>query len=159
MLTKTLNGLEAIVGYPTDLIVRHFERRMFELAMTVTMIGEALLLTFSPTSIEASSFRFMLQAMNAPMCVILFASLGLARIVALGLNGHWHPYGAYIRAGGAVVGAFMWGQMCAALLEHGAAVGAPISPGVPIYTTIALFEIISMYRALIGAKKAHGRGD
>lgn len=154
MIIRTMDAIDAALDWPINLIVRHFEKRLFELAMTVIMLGEALLLILSPASLAASSFHFMLETMSLTTCILLFSTLGVARIVALALNGHWLPYGAYVRAVGAVFGALMWGQMAAALLEWGAHTMKPVSPGIPVYITLALFEIISMYRALIGTRGA-----
>jgi len=152
MFTRMMDAIDTALDWPINLIVRHFEKRLFELAMTTIMLGEAILLILSPGSLAASSFHFMSETMPLAACIVLFALFGIARIVALALNGHWLPYGAYVRAGGAVVGALMWGQMAAALLEWGQQTMKPVSPGIPVYVTLALFEIISMYRALIGAQ-------
>lgn len=147
---------EDFIGWPIDLIFRHFEKRLFELAMTVAMIGEGILLMVSPRSIDASSFHYLTGVVPLWLCITIFMGLGGARIVALVLNGHWMPHGAYVRAVGAVAGAVMWAQMCAALATWNVTYDVPLSPGVPIYSTLALFEIVSMYFALIGAK-VYGR--
>lgn len=150
-----LERFEDAIGWPIDLIFRHFEKRLFELAMTVCMMGDGILLMLSPASVEASAFRYLTQALPLGLCIAIFLGLGGVRLVALALNGHWMPWGAYARAIGAVAGAVMWGQMSAALWTFGMWNERPFSPGIPIYTTLALFEIISMYVALIGAR-SHG---
>lgn len=147
-----MERFEDFLGWPIDLVIRHFEKRLFELAMTVAMIGEGLLLLLSPRSIEASSMKYLLDAVPLWLCIILFMWLGGARIVALALNGHWMPYGAYVRAIGAATGAVMWAQMGASLLTNNMAKDDPVSPGIPIYVALALFELVSMYYALVGAK-------
>lgn len=158
MLPQTKLGaawdrFEDFLGWPIDLLMRHFEKRLFELAMTVAMMGEGLLLMLSPRSIEASSFRYLIDVVPIWLCIILFAWLGGARIIALALNGHWMPHGAYVRAVGAVAGAFMWAQMGASLLVNNMAKGDPVSPGIPIYATLTLFEVVSVYFALVGARR------
>lgn len=147
---------EDLIGWPIDILARHFEKRLFELAMTVAMLGEGLLLLVSPRSIEASSMKYLIDVMPLWLCILLFLWLGGARIVALALNGHWMPYGGYVRAVGAVAGAVMWAQMGASLLTNNIAKDDALSPGIPIYVTLSLFEIVSMYFALVGTK-AYGK--
>ena len=150
MPTRVLDKIEAALDWPADMIIRHFERRQFELAMAVIMIGVGLLLFFSPRSLEASSMKYLLEVMSVSTCSTVFFMAGIARIVALALNGNWMPGGAYVRACGAAVGAVMWSQWGAALYQlH--LTGAPISPGVIVYSGLAFFEVISFSRSLRGA--------
>lgn len=151
-MPRAWDRFEDFIGWPIDLLLRHFERRLFELAMTVAMIGEGVLLSLSPRSIESSAFQFIIQMVPLWLCIVIFVGLGGARILALSLNGHWMPFGAYVRAVGAVAGAFMWGQMCASLWTYNIVRDTEISPGIPIYATLTLFEIVSMYFALVGAR-------
>jgi hypothetical protein len=124
---RFLFKIEAALDWPTDLIIRHFERRLFELAMAVIMIGVGLLLL--------SAF---------------FLVAGIARIIALALNGNWMPWGAYVRAAGAAMGAFVWSQWGAAEFQLHLA-GLPISRDVIVYGGLAFFEVISFALALRGA--------
>ena len=159
-MLKVLDKVEAALDWPADMIVRHFERRQFELAMAIIMSGVGMLLFLSPASLEASSMKYLLQVMRVETCATVFFLAGIARIVALALNGHWMPNGAYVRAGGAAVGAIMWSQWGAALLQlH--FTGHPISPGVIVYSGLAFFEVISFSRALRGAassERTHRQG-
>lgn len=156
-----LNGWESAFGRPVELIVHHFERRLSELAMSVAQLGEGLLLLASPRSLQASSFHLLLNVFPVTACIVIFIVLGLVRIIALALNGHWMPYGAQVRAAGCVVGAFMWVQMAVALGYFNVAIDAPLSPGIPIYMTLALLEIVSVYRAVHGLKRwrVNGKTD
>lgn len=150
------------LGYPVELIVQHFEHRIFELAMALGMFGEGMLLLLSPDSLQSSVFTYMLESMSYSTVVLLFVSMGLARITALGLNGHWMPYGGYVRAIGAAVGTVMWAQMDVALWLYGTRKGVPLSPGIPIYFVLTQFEIVSVYRALAGVRRwadKHGSTD
>lgn len=139
-----------------DRIYRHFEQRLFETAMALAFFGEGILLIFSPGSIKAGSFQFMLQVMSVQTITWLYLIIGISRIVALGLNGHWMPWGAYTRAGGAAIGALMLAQMDAALVTY-TTHGNTLPFGTPLFGVLALFEAVSMYRALLGAK-AYGAG-
>ena len=149
-MLKVIDKIEAALDWPTDMIIRHFERRQFELAMAVIMSGVGVLLFLSPASLEASYMKYLLQVMRVETCATVFFLAGIARIVALALNGHWMPWGAYVRAGGAAVGAIMWAQWGAALLQlH--FTGHPILPEVIVYSGLAFYEVISFSRSLSGA--------
>jgi hypothetical protein len=156
---RFLFKIEAALDWPADVIIRHFERRLFELAMAVIMIGVGLFLLLSPASLGASELRFFLDIMSASTCSTLFFVAGIARIVALALNGNWMPGGAYTRATGAAVGAVLWSQWGAAIYQlH--LIGAPLSPDFIIYSGLAFFEVISFSRALRGAvrDRSHQQG-
>lgn len=155
---KVLQSWE-LIGVPVEMIVRHFERRLFELCTSMAMFGEGLLLTLSPQSIRSSAFQHLPD--RPDIFMLLFLTVGILRIVALGLNGHWMPYGAYTRAFGAGVGAFMWAQLAAALWVFGTKDGNVLPPGLPVFVALAQFEVISIYRALIGVKRwqANGKAD
>lgn len=143
---------DVIFDRPIEAIVRHFENRLFELAMSVIFLGSGLMLIFSPGSVKAGGLLYLSSAFNVWTLVVIFLIVGISRIVALWLNGHWMPHGAYVRAAGAAVGAIMWFQVDAALVTFGSREGVlPFST--VTYGVLALVEAISMYRALIGAKK------
>lgn len=142
-----------LLGYPVELIVRHFERRLFELAVSTIMIGEGTLLFLSPKSLTAGAFRFLTDWLQPESCVLLFLMAGFMRLIALGLNGHWMPYGGWIRVVGATLGAVMWTQMGLALWLYSKRLGVPLPPGFPIFLVLAQFEIVSIYRALHGIKR------
>lgn len=151
-----LNAVRYVLEWPLAFIVVHFEKRLFEFCMATIALCEAVLLFLSPQSIAASSFRYMLEAMSANTIFLTFLAIGVARLIALGLNGHWMPWGALVRCLGALAGAVMWAQWVAALLVLNIKLGLPISPGVPVYAVLAIFEIVSMYRAGIGAVTNYG---
>ena len=139
---------EQALEWPIKAIVTHFENRLFELAMTVAMLGIAIWVMIWPASIEAGSFRYLLEVISPATVVALYALLGVARFAALIANGHWQIYGPLVRAIGALLAAFVWAQMSAALFLWGEVTGKPPSIGIPVFGTLALFELISMYRAM-----------
>lgn len=147
-------SLENVVESRVQALVLHFESRLFELATTIMMLGIAGFLMIWPNSIESGSFRYVLTVVSATTIVGIYMAIGLARIAALIANGHWEFWGPIIRAIGAFVGAVVWAQMAAALFMLIAEVGTPPSIGIPVYAVLALFELISMYRAL--ARGHHG---
>lgn len=150
-----------LLGYPVELIVRHFERRLFELAASIIMVAEGTLLFLSPSSLDAGAFRFLTDWLRPESCVLLFLLAGSARLLALALNGHWMPHGGWIRAFGAGVGAVMWTQLGLALWLFSKRMGVPLSLGVPMLMVLALFEIVSIYRSLHGIRRwrAYGTAD
>lgn len=136
-------------------IVLHFENRMLELATAVMMLTISAWMVVWPTALSAGSLQSLTMVVPASLIIPLYGSFGWARIAALIANGHWKVYGPMIRALGALVGAFVWAQMGASLWYAGILNGHEPSIGVPVYGTLSLFELISMWRALAGA--GHGR--
>jgi hypothetical protein len=153
---RFLSDLDAVLDLSVDKIIRHLEHRLFELAMAVTMIGVGLFLMLSPGSVASSELHYLLDVMSVETCSTLFFVAGIARIVALALNGNWMPGGAYTRAAGAAIGALLWGQWGAALYQLHLR-GTPISPDLIIYSGLALFEVVSARRALRGAISSERR--
>jgi hypothetical protein len=152
---KLISRLSVIIfDRPIDIIVSHFENRLTELAMAVIFLGSSILLMFSPASIAVGGLDYLSGTFSLWTVIAIFFVLGVSRIVALGLNGHWLPYGAYVRAAGAAVGAIMWLQVSAALITFSSN-GNPLPLETVTYGVLAIFEGISMYRALLGAKKKH----
>lgn len=144
-------------GWPLKTMIAHFEKRFFEFATALIMLSVGLLLVLSPASLEASAMRYLLDRITVGHCAEVLTLSGMARVVALGLNGNWMPYGGWIRAGGAAVGSLMWGQWAAALFELHLKTGLPISPGVPVYAILSLCEVVSYFWALNGVVGSHER--
>lgn len=141
-----------IFDKPLELVIRHFENRMFEVAMAAIFFGSSVQLFFSPGSAQAGGLIYLSATFNSWTLTIIFFIVGVSRIVALALNGHWMPQGAYVRAAGCAVGAVMWLQVDAALITFGSRDGTlPFST--VTYGVLAVVEAISMYRALLGAKR------
>ena len=70
-------------------------------------------------------------------------------LAALIANGHWKVWGPILRAAGALAGAFIWSQMCIALIQLIPHAGSPPSPGIPVYLVLTIVELVSIYRALV----------
>lgn len=156
LIRRVVGAIEMALDWPVEMIVKHFENRLFELAMATVFLVEAVFLALSPGSVEAGGMRYLTQIMSLPTIVLMFFIIGSGRIVALALNGHWQPYGPYVRAGGAALGVVMWLQVAAALFMF-ATMGNAIPFSTPVYCVLAVFEGISMFRALAGAKRNDGR--
>jgi hypothetical protein len=150
--------IEHVMEWPVRAIVTHFENRLFELAMTVAMFGIAAWVVTWPGAIAAGSFKFLLQVFSPAAIIGGYAALAIARFAALIANGHWPLYGPLVRALGALFASFVWAQMAAALFLWSDMTGRPPGIGIPVYGTLALFELVSMYRAMArGAYDGTGR--
>lgn len=143
MIKTRVLRLEHAMEWPIKAIVRHFENRLLELANAVAMVGIAVWIVLFPDT------EVLLISPEAAVAICMM--LGMLQLAALIANGHWPFYGPLIRACCAGLAAFVWAQMCAALIQHGHHVGKPPSIDVPVYGTLALFELISMYRAMARA--------
>lgn len=141
---------------PIEWLLAHFGRRLLETAMAVSMIGVGATFHFSPDSLSTSSMHYLLAVMPSGWWAAVAIIAGVARIVALMLNGHWMPQGAYTRAIGAAVGSIFWAQWAGSLLQLHLD-GRPLSPGVIPYAVLAAFESVSFFVALSGAKHARSR--
>lgn len=130
-------------------LVRHFNNRISEAAAALMMIGIAVLIATNPIAADAHSFDLIGVAVVDDWLAPAFLTVGVVRMAALVANGSWPLYGPWMRAGGALVGALIWSQMCLSLV-----ILALPSPGIPIYAVLTATEFFSIYRALAGQ---HGR--
>lgn len=130
-------------------LFEHFQNRLSELATTLMMLALAVHIAIWPSSIGASAFRGILEVLPETLLGLGFALAGWMRLAALIANGAWPQVGPWLRAAGAVSGAFIWLQMCVALYQLVPTVGTPPSPGIPVYFVLTLLELASAYRALV----------
>ena len=130
-------------------LVRHFNNRISEAGAAWMMIGIAVLIATNPAAADAHSFDLIGVAVVDDWLAPAFLSVGVVRMAALIANGNWPVYGPWMRAGGALLGALIWSQMCLSLV-----VLALPSPGIPIYAVLTGTELFSIYRSLAGH---HGR--
>jgi hypothetical protein len=123
------------------------QNRIFEWSTASMMIGIALCVLITPKTIDLGAFRLMTDAGFSALPVgITFAIVGAVRFFALYRNGRMQPYGAWMRAGGAMIAAFMWFQMCLALVLLTELTGT-LSIGIPVYAVLTAAEVYSCYRA------------
>lgn len=141
--------------WPIKAIVVHFENRLSELSMAMVMLAIAGWISVFPSVIADGAFRYLNNFMGRESLMLFFFMFGIARLAALVANGHWQYWGPIIRSACALAAAVLFGQMTLALINLSAeGIDPPISTGV--YGVLALFELISMYRAL--ARGYGGRG-
>lgn len=131
--------------------------RAIEWLTTCMMLGIAVSIAVTPQTVARGSFRYLLELGLTPAgLAVFFFLVGIARALALYLNGRWHPYGPRLRAGGALFGAMIWALMALALAYLTFETGT-VSVGVPVYACLAGAEIYSCLRA--GAdEQCHARG-
>jgi hypothetical protein len=131
-----------------------YRDRLFEYVMTAAMLGLAIEIVVWPSTISASSFRFILVVVTAENMAAFFAIFGMMRIAALIANGSWPVHGPRLRAMGAGASALMWGQMCLALFILAPMNTGIPSPGIPVYFALTIGEVVSAYRAICDERPA-----
>lgn len=126
----------------------HFEGRLFELATTTILLGLSIHVLIWPNAMSASLFDSLTTHIKSSLFGLFFLCFGSLRLTALLVNGSWPNYGPFLRAAGALCGAMVFGNMAAALFAANDTIGF-MPPSIPVYLVLALFELISIYRALV----------
>lgn len=127
--------------------------RMFEWAMAFILVGLGVHLAIWPQAIVSSAFRYLYFIVGADSLGMFYLVVGLARIAALITNGHSRIYGPIVRMVGAAWGAAIWLQMDVSLIKLITEQEQSVpSPGIPVYFILAVFEILSVYRAAADAQ-------
>jgi hypothetical protein len=122
--------------------------RLFEWIMVSTLLGMGLLMLIWPSTMGASSFRYILQVLTPGQLTAAYLSIGVFRAAALVANGSAPAWGPSVRAVGAIAGASIWLQMDVALIIWTVQNGLPPSPGMAMFTSVIVGEITSTYRAM-----------
>lgn len=126
---------------------RHYlEGRLFEWAMSISMVFLSIQTFVWPRTLEASAFYWMTAVTSSRFIGVFLFAFGIARCAALIANGRSHVYGPNVRAIGALAGAVMWAQFDLALIASFTTKGPP-SPGIPFWFTFTFAELYSAYRA------------
>jgi hypothetical protein len=125
---------------------RYIENRLFEWGMVFAMLLLALEIFLWPDTMSESAFKYLSATVSPGNLGLFFLVVGVARGIALIINGRSHLYGPRVRAIGALGGAIIWAEMVWALLMLLTETNVP-SPGIPIYLSLTVCEMISSYRA------------
>lgn len=133
-------------------------RRVEYLSATI-MVGWAGLLTISNNNSVTSSLAFgpmIKRGWTEPQLAVILGVFGLVWLGALFINGHYRrtPVFRCICAGGGVV---LWSHVALMLIRSGFETGI-WSTGVPVYSTLAIFDLASCYRSAADAYFAHLKG-
>lgn len=131
--------------------------RQFEWFTTTSLLGMGMLMAIWPSTMGASSFRYILMVMTPQDLTAAYLGIGIFRAVALIANGRAPVWGPRIRALGAIAGASVWLQMDIALIIWMAQNDIPPSPGMAMFTAVIVGEIISGRRAMNDGRTYSGR--
>lgn len=80
-----------------------------------------------------------------------FGAAGLARLVALYINGNW-PRSPHIRMVGSLFGAVSWAQVSYLLYLSSAGIGHAPNTGIVVYGALALADLLGIARAAFDAR-------
>ncbi|CAO4178764.1 hypothetical protein [Methylorubrum populi] len=129
--------------------------RLFEWCMATMMVLIAFTLAMPGDTMERNALRPIAHmGFSEPNMALIFGCVGSVRIMALFLNGYINnirigPKGAYARAFGAAVGCFIMGQFAVALIWDALVVAHAPSFVIPVFGTLAGFEAVSVYIAVL----------
>ncbi|WP_342152301.1 hypothetical protein [Methylorubrum sp. SB2] len=137
--------------------------RLFEWCMATMMLLMALTLAMPGDTMERLALRPIAEmGFSEANMALAFGSVGAVRMMALFLNGFINnarvgPKGAYARAFGAAVGCFIMGQFSFALIYDAFAEAHAPSLSISIFGTLAGFEALSVYIAVLDGASRKGR--
>ncbi|MHC2090388.1 hypothetical protein [Methylobacterium sp. CM6244] len=129
--------------------------RLFEWCMAMMMVLIAFTLAMPGDTMERAALHPIAEmGFSEANMATLFGSVGAIRIMALFLNGFINnvtvgPKGAYFRAFGAGVGCLIMGQFTMALVWDALTVAHAPSFVIPVFGTLAGFEALSVYVAVL----------
>jgi hypothetical protein len=124
--------------------------RLYEWTMTIGTLGLALEIFTNPDTIVESAFRAVNEVMGTLGIGVLMFMVGIARVIALALNGKSFVVGPCIRTMTALVSAVIWAQFSYALAHEP---GIAPSPGLPFWTAFTAAELYVSYRAMIDVRR------
>ena len=129
--------------------------RLFEWFAATTMVLMAVTLAMPGDTMERNALKPIAEmGFSEANMAMIFGSVGAVRMCALFMNGFINnarvgPKGAYARAFGAMIGCLIMGQFTFALIFDAATVAHSPSLNIPIFGTIAGFELLSVYIAVL----------
>jgi len=129
--------------------------RLFEWCMATMMILIAVTLVMPGDTMERAALRPIADmGFTEENMALFFGAIGALRAMALYMNGHINnivvgPKGAYIRAACAAASCLIMGQLTGALIFE--AFKGPDAPSfvIPVFGTLAGFEALSVYIAVL----------
>jgi len=129
--------------------------RLFEWCAATMMLLMAFTLAMPGDTMERNALRPIAEmGFSEANMATVFGSVGAIRVMALFLNGFINnqrvgPKGAYARAFGAAVGCLIMGQFTFALIYDAVEVAHAPSLNIAVFGTIAGFEALSVYIAVL----------
>lgn len=137
--------------HPASRFVLGQTDRAVEWLSALCLLGWATVLALPGDTLASGNLReFLRFGFSEAQLATAFAFVGAARVTALFINGRW-PKTPVIRMIGAAAGFTLWGQTAAMLYTTWVNTGVP-STGLPIYTLLALADLLSIFRAAFDAR-------
>lgn len=129
--------------------------RLFEWCAAIMSVLIAITLAMPGDTMERAALKPIAEmGFTEANMAMFFGAVGSIRVMALYLNGYINnvrtgPKGAYARAFGAAAGCFIMGQLTGALVYDAFCVARAPSFVIPVFGTLAGFEAISVYIAVL----------
>lgn len=136
--------------------------RLFEWCMATMMVLIAVNLALPGDTMERAALKPIADlGFSEANMATFFGCVGAVRIAALYFNGYINngtigPKGAFMRAGCAAACCLIMAQLCAALIYDAFSARSP-SFFIPVFGTLAAFEALSVYVAIIDGVSRRGR--
>ncbi|CAO4177188.1 hypothetical protein [Methylorubrum extorquens] len=137
--------------------------RLFEWCMATMMVLIAFTLAMPGDTMERNALKPIAEmGFSEANMALIFGCAGSVRVMALFLNGYINnvrvgPKGAYARAVGAGTGCLIMGQFAMALIYDAFTVAHAPSFVIPVFGTLAGFEAISVYIAVLDGVSRRSR--
>lgn len=137
--------------------------RLFEWCMAVMMLLIALTLALPGDTMERGALKPIAEiGFSEENMAFFFGCIGSVRALALYLNGHINnfrvgPKGAIIRACCSGLSCLILGQFVAALVYDACTVSHSASLMIPVFGTLAGFEALSVYVAMLDSANRSDR--
>lgn len=132
----------------------NIRERLIEWGMAAVMLLLAVMIFIWPRLLAASDFRNLALFMPSSAIGVFFLLCGIARTIALVINGRSSVYGPRIRAWGCLGGALIWSQMLIALVMIMPENDWVPSPGIPLWLVLTFLELISAYLAATDVRRS-----
>lgn len=137
--------------------------RLFEWCMAMMMVLIAVTLAMPGETMERAALKPIAEmGFTEENMALFFGAVGSVRVMALYLNGYINnivvgPKGAYTRAACAAAGCFIMGQFTGALIYDAIRLSDAASFVIPVFGTLAGFEALSVYVAVLDGVSRRSR--
>jgi hypothetical protein len=131
---------------------RSLDERAIEWYSALVMMSWGATLAMPGDTLSAPAFAaFSRYGVTEDMWAAAFCTAGGARIIALYINGRW-PRTPYVRIACSLFASVSWAQIGWLLFEGSYLTTGTFTTGPLTYALLALFDIISVYRAAFDAR-------
>jgi hypothetical protein len=132
-----------------------FHDRGLEWFSAVIMLGWGLTLVLPGDTLSGPQYAaFGRFGITEDMWALAFGAVGLARLVALYINGRW-PRSPYVRMVGSLFGAVSWAQVAYLITESTYFATGIAATGTWIYSALAIADLLGIARAAFDARYHH----